>query len=71
VPGFKVIENSPAKFVRIVLFAIEIVADCKTVSTSLTIPLMIASCAKQTPEQKVRKIKYKQLKVDTFLSLCK
>ena len=37
-PGFNGIENSPEELVRKVLFAIEIVADGKTVCPSVTIP---------------------------------
>jgi hypothetical protein len=50
-------ENSPFEFVTIVLFAIEIVADCNIVSPSLTIQLIIPSCAKEAAEQKIKKIK--------------
>ena len=47
VPGFIVIENSPFELVRIVLFATETVADCKTISSSFTFPFMMPFCAKE------------------------
>ena len=66
-PGLIVMENSPAELVRVILFATETVADCKTVSTSFTCPFMMPSCAKETEIHIEKKISVKHPDLETFL----